>query len=143
MGLPLAPTFANVFLCYHETQWLKDCPPDFSPVYYRRYVGDIFVLFRDKSHSSLFLNYLNSKHKNINFTMETEEHNRLSFLDTLVFKSNKFNTSVLGNLLLQAWESVILAFVLLFSRLTVLNAYYIELTKFVPVSILLMTNLIL
>ena len=23
MGSPLGPTFANIFLCYHETKWLK------------------------------------------------------------------------------------------------------------------------
>ena len=24
MGSPLGPTFANIFLCYHETTWLKN-----------------------------------------------------------------------------------------------------------------------
>ena len=28
MGLPLAPTLANIFLCFHETKWLNDCPPN-------------------------------------------------------------------------------------------------------------------
>ena len=34
MGLPLSPTFANVFLCYYESIWLQDCPSDFKPVLY-------------------------------------------------------------------------------------------------------------
>ena len=42
MGSPLGPTFANAFLCFHEQIWLDE----FKPVYYRRYVDDIFVLFR-------------------------------------------------------------------------------------------------
>ena len=45
MGSPLSPTFANIFLCHHETTWLKNCPKAFKPVYYKRYVDDIFVLF--------------------------------------------------------------------------------------------------
>ena len=45
MGSPLGPTLANIFLCYHETTWLKNCPKSFKPVYYKRCVDDIFVLF--------------------------------------------------------------------------------------------------
>ena len=45
MGSPLGPTLANIFLCYHETTWLKNCPKSFKPVCYKRHVNDIFVLF--------------------------------------------------------------------------------------------------
>ena len=45
MGSPLGPTLANIFLCYHGTAWLKNCPKFFKPVYYKRYVNYIFVLF--------------------------------------------------------------------------------------------------
>ena len=45
MGSPLWPTLDNIFLCYHESNFLKDCPKDFKPVYYKRYVDNIFVLF--------------------------------------------------------------------------------------------------
>ena len=30
MGSPLGPTFANIFLCHHETTWLKNCPKAFK-----------------------------------------------------------------------------------------------------------------
>ena len=54
-----------------------------------------FVLFRDKSHAPLFLNYLNRQHSSINFTMETEEDCSLSFLDVDIKRNkNKFSTSV-------------------------------------------------
>ena len=46
MGSPLGPTLANIFLCHHETMCLKNCPKSFKPVYYKRYVDDIFVLFK-------------------------------------------------------------------------------------------------
>ena len=68
MGSPLGPSLANVFLCFHEQIWLNDCPEDFKSVYYRRYVDDIFALFRSPGHLEKFTNYLNSKHKNIKFT---------------------------------------------------------------------------
>ena len=45
MGSPLGPTLANAFLCHFEKQWLSDCPQDFFPNIYRRYVDDIFVTF--------------------------------------------------------------------------------------------------
>ena len=47
----------------------------FKPVVYKRYVDDIFVLFKSKEHLKLFVNYMNSKHRNIKFTFETEDSN--------------------------------------------------------------------
>ena len=46
MVSPSGPSLACVFLCFHEQIWLNDCPEDFKPAHYRRYVDDIFVLFR-------------------------------------------------------------------------------------------------
>ena len=95
MGSPLGPTFANIFLCYHESNWLKDCPKDFKPVYYKRYVDDIFVLFNKPEHAQFFLEYMNKKHKNMKFSIETEINGSLSFLDVKIFRENdKFVTSV-------------------------------------------------
>ena len=31
IGLPLGPTFANIFLCHHEDIWLRNCPSDSPP----------------------------------------------------------------------------------------------------------------
>ena len=36
MGLPLGPTFVNIFMCHHEKMWLSSCPSDFAPIFYRR-----------------------------------------------------------------------------------------------------------
>ena len=95
MGLPLAPTFANIFLCYHEKIWLQNCPAEFAPIFYRRYVDDTFILFNDEMHAPLFFNYLNSQHQNISFTMDVENNNKISFLDILIEKTNSnFNTSI-------------------------------------------------
>ena len=95
MGLPLSPVMANIFLDFHEEKWMSDCPSEFAPIFYRRYVDDCFLIFNEKDHAPLFLDYLNSKHQNINFTMETESNNQISFLDVLVRKDDfNFNTTV-------------------------------------------------
>ena len=95
MGSPLGPTFVNVFLCYHEKIWLQNCPSEFKPVIYRRYVDDTFLLFRSKHHIKKFRNYLNCQHNNIKFISETENENFISFLDIKITRDiNKFMTSV-------------------------------------------------
>ena len=95
MGYPLDPTLANAILCFHEQIWLNECPDEFKPAYYRRYVDDIFVLFRSPDHLEKFKNYLNSKHRNIRFTCEKEQNNSMPFLDILITRiSNGFKTSL-------------------------------------------------
>ena len=56
MGTPCGPTLANIFLCYHEKKWLQDCPIDFKPQVYKRYVDDTFLLFRNETQIINFLN---------------------------------------------------------------------------------------
>ena len=73
MGSPLGPTFANIFLCHHETTWLKNCPKAFKPVYYKRYVDDIFVLFEKPEQVSRFVNYMNKRHKILNFRLKLKK----------------------------------------------------------------------
>ncbi|KAG1698807.1 hypothetical protein GQR58_005637 [Nymphon striatum] len=94
MGLPLGPTMVNIFMCFHEENWLDNCPAQFKPVLYRRYVDDTFLLFKSESHTTQFLNYLNTKHPNIKFTMEKESQNNISFLDINIHKALNFQTSI-------------------------------------------------
>ena len=95
MGSPLGPTFANIFLCHHETTRLKSCPKAFKPVYYKRYVDDIFVLFEKPEQVSRFVNYMNKRHKNIKFSFENEKDNSFSFLDVKICREkDKFTTNV-------------------------------------------------
>ena len=96
MGTPLRPTLANAFLCYHEKTWPQNCPSEFKPVIYRRYVDDTFLLFRSKHQIEKFRNYLNRQHENIKFTSETENEHSILFLDIKITRDdfNKFMTSV-------------------------------------------------
>ena len=48
MGSPLGLTLANLFLVYYEIKWLEEYPQQFKLQFYRRYVDDIFVMFRKK-----------------------------------------------------------------------------------------------
>ena len=58
MGSPLEPSLANAFLAHHEQNWLGSC----HLLYYRRYIDDIFVLFKSSDHLIRFQSYLNSCH---------------------------------------------------------------------------------
>ena len=93
MGSPLGPTLANIFLCFHETLWLQDCPKEFKPIKYNRYVDDCLLVFKSKEHVSRFLDYLNNKHKNISFTSECEQSNQLPFLDIMIDKTGGILTT--------------------------------------------------
>ena len=81
MGSPLGPTLANVFLCHWE---VEKCSEKFKPTYYKRYMDDTFLLFSSKDHIKKFFRYINSRHKNMSFTYEEENDNKLPFLDVLV-----------------------------------------------------------
>ena len=85
----------NAFLCFHEQIWYNECPDEFQPVYYRRYVNDIFVLFYSTDRLKKFKNYLNPKDRNIRFICKEEHKNSMPFLDVLITRtSNGFKTSV-------------------------------------------------
>ena len=84
IGSSLGPTLANIFLCYHETTWLKNCRKYFKPVYYKSYVHDIFVLFGKPQQVLRFVNYMNKRYKNIIFLFETKRNHSFSFLDVKI-----------------------------------------------------------
>ena len=65
----------------------------------RKYVDDIFVLFRKEEELKSFLNYFNLCHVNLKFTSEKEINNKLSFLNIKISRGkNQFITSVYGKL---------------------------------------------
>ena len=83
------------FFAIIEKILLNECPSQIKPIVYRRYVDDIFVLFKSKEHLKLFVYYMNSKHNNTKFTFQTEDLNNFSFLDVNITPKNKwFVTSI-------------------------------------------------
>ena len=95
MGSPLGPSFANIFMCALEQNFLSNCPSNYKPIFYRRFVDDTFCIFQKRTQVECFLNYLNRQHPNIEFTQELEENNSIPFLDILVTHvENGFTTNL-------------------------------------------------
>ena len=76
------------------------------PSYYRRNVDDIFSVFNNSFEAKEFFNYINTRHPNIKFTMETEVNKIIPFLDVLIdnsqniFKTSTYHKSTYSGLLL-------------------------------------------
>ena len=67
----------------------------FRPSIWFRYVDDTFSLFDSKDTASRFLDFLNSRHPNIKFTMELEENLEIPFLDVCIKRDhNTFSTTI-------------------------------------------------
>jgi hypothetical protein len=97
MGSPLAPILANWFVAMVENKILED-PNIPQPKFYRRYVDDIFAIFRCEADRDNFFNHLNKAHENLKFTMENMDTSSksLPFLDVniRITSSNEFETKV-------------------------------------------------
>ena len=97
MGSPLLPVLANIFICDFEEKWVMNNGA--RPTIWFRYVDDTFTLFHNKDAAVQFLSaYLNSQHKNIQFTIEFEQNQEIPFLDVLIKRhlNNSFSTSIYG-----------------------------------------------
>ena len=93
MGTPLAPTLANLFLGHYKGIWLNEYEGDI-PLFYRRYVDDIFAVFENRDQALGFVEYINSKHVNIKFTIEENNKGILHFLDVVVNNNDVLTTCV-------------------------------------------------
>ena len=93
MGSPLSPLLTEIFMIEFEQNALQGAP--ITPLCWFRKVDDIFsIIDADKDPYSL-LQHLNSFHQRLQFTIETEQDNRLPFLDVLVTRqTDKLKTEV-------------------------------------------------
>ena len=94
MGSPLGPVLANIFMCNFEEKWVANV--DSRPSIWFRYVDDAFALFDNVASATKFLEYLNTRHPNINFTLiECEENHEIPFLDVRIKRNlSTFTTTV-------------------------------------------------
>ncbi|CAK9810876.1 hypothetical protein ANTPLA_LOCUS6713 [Anthophora plagiata] len=85
MGSPISPVIADLYMEHLEERISKEAP--LQPSTWLRYVDDTFIVWTH-GHNTLptFLNFLNSLHPKIQFTMETETNGQLPFLDVLITK---------------------------------------------------------
>ena len=73
----------------------NNCLENFRPSFYKRYVDDTFLLFRDEQQAQLFFQYVNDMHNSVKFIFEGEADNTFPFLDVNVRRTtDQFVTSV-------------------------------------------------
>ncbi|XP_015121008.1 uncharacterized protein LOC107043859 [Diachasma alloeum] len=83
MGSPISPIIANIFMEHFENEVLKSAEQ--KPTVWFRYVDDTFVIWpHGCSGLNQFLEFLNTQHPSIIFTMEIEQNGCLTFLDVSV-----------------------------------------------------------
>ncbi|CAH3136653.1 unnamed protein product, partial [Pocillopora meandrina] len=91
-GSPLAPVLANRFMGHHEKLCLENFHGS-TILFYRRYVDDTFCLFNSDRDATIFFDYINSRHPNINFTSYSY---KVGLIKTLVNRAYKINSTWLG-----------------------------------------------
>ena len=77
----------------NETNWINDVEEN-GPTFYKRYVDDIFAVFKDENEANSFFDHINRQHPNIQFTKENSENGKLPFLDILINNLEEFDTTV-------------------------------------------------
>ena len=86
LDLPLRTHF---FHTMKKKNWLHSCPQRFKPVFYRRYVDDIFVLFKSNDYLKYFQEFLNA------LFYRDRKKTKFSFLDVVVIhEQGKFTTRI-------------------------------------------------
>ena len=86
MGSPLGPLMAKAFMCKIEKQLETESK---LPIFHQRFVADTLCAMLDPEAASEFLTTLNKTHPSIDFTMELEENDRLSFLGMNVTRNGR------------------------------------------------------
>ena len=122
MGSPLARVLANIFMDFHESKWLNEYNFN-TPKFYWRYVDDILAAFDNAQDSLNFLNFLNNKHPNIQFTIEKWNNHSIAFLDVVISGINN------QNLILQTYHKSIYTGLLLNFKSFTSFSYKISLIK--------------
>ena len=84
MGNCLSPMLANIYMEFFESRIANNVIPVDS--FWCRYVDDTFCLINIHTHAQDIANALNNLRPTIKFTLESEQNNSLSFLDTVVMK---------------------------------------------------------
>ena len=93
MGSPVSAVIAILYMESFEEQAITTS--SYKPTIWKRYVDDTFTIL-DRGNVDDFLQHLNNQQPSIRFTMETENNNKLAFLDTAVSREpdGRLTTSV-------------------------------------------------
>ena len=93
MGSPLAPVLANIFMDFHKSKWLNEYDLN-KPKFYLIYVNDILAAFGNGHDSLNFLDFLNTWHANIKFTIEKQINHCITFLHVFISGINNQNLTL-------------------------------------------------
>ncbi len=96
MGSPVSVAVAELFMDFVERNRLRYCPSNYKPVFYTRYLDDIFVIMDGPIENlNKFQDHLNrfDKSGNLKFTMEIESQATISFLDVQLHRSSESITT--------------------------------------------------
>ncbi|XP_055527924.1 uncharacterized protein LOC129720461 [Wyeomyia smithii] len=84
MGSKLSPLLAEIFMSNFEVEAEGN---KLFPRIWKRYVDDIFALVKERTLTQT-LDFLNSRHTTIKFTVEKEVEGKLPFLDLLITRKD-------------------------------------------------------
>ena len=79
---------------HHENIWLENCKAS-KIIFYRRYVDDTFCVhvFETEQDALSFFDFINTRHRNIRFTMEKEVDHKIPFLDVFIHSHSQGPTT--------------------------------------------------
>ena len=94
MGIKLGPIISDIFMNDFETKHMPELIK-LGVLFWVRFVDDIFAVIKSREQAEKILEFLNSQHKTIKFTMEKEVNNSINFLDVKITKNsdNSISTS--------------------------------------------------
>ena len=96
MGTPLAVPFACLFVCQIEYE-IFSCPVSnillTHPLFYKRYIDDIFYIARSREEADIFFNRFNSIIPTIRCGSLTVDSDTGIFLDIQIYKGSRFSSS--------------------------------------------------
>uniref|UniRef100_A0A1X7UGQ5 GIY-YIG domain-containing protein n=1 Tax=Amphimedon queenslandica TaxID=400682 RepID=A0A1X7UGQ5_AMPQE len=90
MGAAFSPTVANIFMSTLLRKFLSSTSD--RPLFMRRYIDDIFMVWPRNKDLDKFLSELNNFHPQIKFTT-TQSDTAVNFLDITIYKNSNFTAT--------------------------------------------------
>jgi hypothetical protein len=89
MGSPSSGVIFEIFLQQLEYSKLADIANDLQLINYLRYVDDILVIYDERiTNINTITNSFDDMHPNLQFTYETEQNNKINYLDITIIRQN-------------------------------------------------------
>ena len=90
MRSPVSPVVANICACMEVIENTASETTPTKPKTWKRFVDDSFSIIKKTAFNS-FLSLVNDIDPNISFTVELEQDNKISFLDTLITRQGNIH----------------------------------------------------